>query len=252
MEKNSRDLSAARIFGAANAVEPENTDEIKWPPNAPDKWVRSVPGRRGNHHPSLYLPEPQARDLNSLRPVIERILRRHRVTPRHIPDLIQEILAELIRVARSRGHSSQPPINSTAYGFVAVVARRVARNRSVLKALGEREDLGELWDLLDCEESPHSTTTSTTPLDLIIEKEEEQKLTDRLDWLSQATKSRYWRAFYAFTILAVPIEDIAESENVSPASIYDRVRRAREDIKAALQRDRASRAPKMDLKPSQT
>ena len=59
--------------------------------------------------------------------------------------------------------------------------------------------------------------------------------------LSEATPPARWRAFYAYAVEELPVERIAASEHAPRATIYTRIRLAREDLRAALVRLRAAR-----------
>ncbi len=59
--------------------------------------------------------------------------------------------------------------------------------------------------------------------------------------LSRSTKPARWRAFYAHVVLGVPVARIAAAERTPAPTIYTRIRQAREDLRAAITRQRAAR-----------
>ncbi len=60
--------------------------------------------------------------------------------------------------------------------------------------------------------------------------------------LRAATSPDLWRAFYAHVVEGLPVGTIARLESVSRATIYNRLRLARRDLRAAIERKRAQRA----------
>jgi hypothetical protein len=62
-----------------------------------------------------------------------------------------------------------------------------------------------------------------------------------LDALGAATAPAAWRAFYAWAMLSVQVDVIADSERVPVPTIYNRIRLAREDLQAFVRRRRAGR-----------
>lgn len=62
-----------------------------------------------------------------------------------------------------------------------------------------------------------------------------------LDALGAATAPALWRAFYAYAVLGVPVEVIADSERVPVPTIYNRIRLARRDLRESLRRRRTAK-----------
>ena len=61
-----------------------------------------------------------------------------------------------------------------------------------------------------------------------------------LDFLEASTDPAFWRVFHAYAVLGVPIAVIAGWEQAPIGTIYNRLRLARRDLRAAIGRRRAS------------
>jgi RNA polymerase sigma-70 factor (ECF subfamily) len=82
-----------------------------------------------------------------------------------------------------------------------------------------------------------------TPEELVLHKEADaERAADvALDDLRAATKPEFWSAFYAHEVEGLPVTTIARLEGVPEATVYNRLRCARRDLRASITRKRAQR-----------
>ena len=83
-----------------------------------------------------------------------------------------------------------------------------------------------------------------SPEDIALDSETitERAADAALSDLRAATSPDMWRAFYAHVVDGLPVWTIARLEGVPRATIYNRLRIARRDLRAAIERKRAKRA----------
>ena len=82
-----------------------------------------------------------------------------------------------------------------------------------------------------------------SPEDLVLDREADaERAADVvLDELRAATKPELWTAFYAHVVEGLPVATIAKLEGVPSRTVYNRLRIARRDLRAAIVRKRAQR-----------
>ncbi len=185
--------------------------------------------------------EGAARVLVLLRPFVERVLRRSGVPQRDVADVLQNVWMAVLpwwtaRLALSGAAAGGLP------GYVAVVARRLAMKHH--RGCGRRAEVleggGPLWFDLE-EREIAGVPAPPSPEDRLSEAEAQAESEVDLAVLSRATKPARWRAFYAHAVLGVSVARIAAAERAPAPTIYTRIRQAREDLRAAIARQRAAR-----------
>ena len=185
--------------------------------------------------------EGAARVLVLLRPSVERVLRRSGVPERDVADVLQNVWMAVLpwwtaRLALSGAAAGGLP------GYVAVVARRLAMKHH--RGRGRRAEVfeggGPLWFDLE-EREIAGVPAPPSPEERLSEAEAQAESEVDLAALSRATKPARWRAFYAHVVLGVPVARIAAAERAPAPTIYTRIRQAREDLRAAIARQRAAR-----------
>ena len=125
-----------------------------------------------------------------------------------------------------------------------VVARHMAMKHH--RGCGHRAEIlqggGPLWFDLE-ERQIAGVPAPPSPEDRLIEAEAQSETATEVDLaaLSRATKPARWRAFYAHVVQGVPVARIAATERAHAPTIYTRIRRAREELRAAIARQRAAR-----------
>lgn len=82
-----------------------------------------------------------------------------------------------------------------------------------------------------------------SPEELVLHREAdaEQAAEVAVDELRTATKPEFWAAFYAHVVEGLPVATIARLEGIPSATVYNRLRLARRDLRAAITRKRARR-----------
>lgn len=189
--------------------------------------------------------EEGARRLMLMRPMVERLLRQRGVRDADLGDVTQEVMLESLDWWLSQGPEPSAQQYKMARSYVAVIARYAAyhyyrshRRREV----PESDDVLAL--ALDARHlREHGGVASAE--DAVIAEEARRELVKELalDELEERTEPRNWRAFFGHEVLGVAVEQIAESEHVPAPTIYTRIRKARQDLRAFLERRRAARRP---------
>lgn len=147
---------------------------------------------------------------------MERTLVYLRVPASAAPDVAQDATIETWNAARHGRVVWHRPTALRAYLRVVVLHLALAWFR-------ENPRHGELHEADALVPSPEA---------LFIAREQ-------LRFMRKATTRERWRALRA-QALGVPVHAIAAREHVPTATVYDRIRRARKDIAAALARDDAA------------
>jgi len=225
MNQGNPDLPDAKVFRLDHCViyvcdpEPE--------PPAPD--------------PPRTYDEARVRELLGLTPLVQRVLRRSKVAPADVPDLCQNVLVDLLQWWA--GQTRAPIVAVRAY--VAVMARRAAYRYHQRRKHRRRGQTGlpDREVLASNEQEAPPDPTEPSPEEAALEAEARAELAAEvnLDALGAATAPPLWRAFYGYEVLGVAVEVIAEAEHVPVGTIYNRVRLARQDLRASLHRRRAAR-----------
>jgi len=192
---------------------------------------------------SLRLSAEQVRSLLALRSFIERIVCRARPRPCDVSDLVQLVWIEVIADAKKREAHANHRREIDDLANVSLIARRVA-SRYRGKMARRREVMGVEWrEVVDLATMHFEMRpTAPTPQGTLLDNERERVLVAELDFniLSAATKPPFWRAFYGHVVLNVPVVDIAAAERVPMPTIYNRIRLARLDLRAAIRHVRAA------------
>ncbi len=221
--------------------EPDGAAEEPRPPEegtAPSGSCPPCPGPR-----SLAAPDAAVQALFTLVPFVVSLVRRCGVPERDVPDVTQEVFTALLRWCASRPPAdlAAPEAHLRAYVRVVTVHRAIGYRRRVAR---RGEQLG--WEPGRSGRGDHTPDTALgeapCPEDLMLELEASLERTAEtdLDRLAAATDAASWRAFYGHVVLGVPVKAIAEAEGVSAATIYNRLRVARRDLRASILRYRAA------------
>ncbi len=186
--------------------------------------------------------EGAARVLVLLRPSVERVLRRSGVPERDIADVLQNVWMAVLPWWTARVVALSGVAPGGLPGYVAVVARRLAIQHH--RASGHRAEVfeggGPLWFDLE-EREIAGLPAPPSPEERLSQAETQAETEVDFAALSRATKPARWRAFHAHVVLGVPVARIAAAERAPAPTIYTRIRRAREDLRAAITRLRAAR-----------
>jgi DNA-directed RNA polymerase specialized sigma24 family protein len=182
--------------------------------------------------------------LMSLKPHVEHVLRRSGIRADDVPDLTQGVLVELLEWWAKRGPSASPAAWREARAFTGLVTQRTACDHHRQRRRRARREwtgwAGEPSSSLE-ERAGADMASVLSPEDAVLAAEAHRELADELsfDELAAATAPAFWRAFYAHFVLNVPVAQIADSERIPAATVYTRLRLAREDLRAAIRRHRA-------------
>jgi DNA-directed RNA polymerase specialized sigma24 family protein len=225
MDHDSRDLPDTQVFWIEDAVliacipEPE--------PRKPDP-----PPRAYDEH--------AARELVEMGALVGRVLKSKGVPAADVPDVTQAVLLDLLDWWMARGPAGVRELRAYVAAVAGCAASRHHRSRY---RRGELVPAGDAWLLALSERDGAAVPSEPSPEDAVLAAEARAALAAELslDALAAATTPALWRAFYAHTVLGVPVEVIADSERVSAATIYNRIRLARDDLRAALRRKRAAK-----------
>lgn len=88
---------------------------------------------------------------------------------------------------------------------------------------------------------------SAEDIALDLEANAERAAEVAIEDLRAATTPDAWRAFYAYVVEGLPALAIARLEGIPRATVYNRLRLARRDLRAAVERKRAQRATERQL-----
>ncbi len=189
--------------------------------------------------PRLNVPVAEARALAALRPLALSVVMRVGVPARDAPDVVQNLFVSLLWSWSER--AGWPPDRQADY--VAAAARIVAR-RYRWKAARRPEDLesiGAIQALQEHAADERSEAFSVEDLLVLQAVCAEQAKETRLDFLQASTAPAFWRVFHGYVVLGVAISAIAQAEGAPVPTIYNRLRLARRDLRAAIGRLRATK-----------
>ena len=232
MGHDSRPIAEPQIFSLDDAVVIVYHPDLEEPdPEPPEP------------HPPPTYKEEAARTLMRLHPFVQRMLRRWGVPARDIPDLAQTVIVHILEWWSKRCDDPTAAALRDIRAYIAVIARHAA-HRHCHRTHHRAERLtpdNTLFDLHDL--ALPQATTEPSPEDAVLAHEAAAELAAELDLdkLAAATEPCLWRAFYAYAVLNVPVDIIAESERAPVPTIYNRIRLAREDLQMAVRRHRARR-----------
>ena len=228
MDHDSDDLGEAQLFCLDDAVFIVYTPEAE-PPEA-------------DPPPRTYA-EQATRLWKTMSPLVERVLRRCHVPEGDVLDLTQTVLLDVLQWWSTRCTEPDAKALQEARAYIAVVARHAAyRYHRQLHQSGERMESDDvLFFPLEEDDAP-PIPLEPSPEEAVLAAEARAELASwvDLDALGAATSPSLWRAFYAYTVLNVPVEVIADTEGVVISTIYNRIRLAREDLRASVRRRRAA------------
>lgn len=146
------------------------------------------------------------------------------VAERDAPDVAQLVILRALRAFR--GEDAPPP--AAWPSWLQKATQYVAREYRRARATGALDvrDPEELEDLPEDppEERGHDDLAGLT-----------------LDDLRGMTKPKYWRVFLAYAVQGASVKDIAAAERIPEGTVYNRLRLARRDLGAAVERHRARR-----------
>ncbi len=184
------------------------------------------------------MPVAEARALASLRPLAQSVVMRVGVPARDAPDVVQNLLISLAWSWRERAGW---PLDRCA-DYVAAAARIVAR-RYLWKAARRPEDL-ESIDAVQAlqDRAADERSEASTAEDLLVSMavRAEQAQETQLEFLQASTAPAFWRVFHGYVVQGVAISAIAQAEGAPAPTIYNRLRLARRDLRAAIRRLRAA------------
>lgn len=188
--------------------------------------------------------EEGARALMGMRPVVERVLRRWKVPKADVQEVTQDVMVTVLDWWAARGAAPTAADMFEAEAYLAVVARHAAHShfRRRRRQTRAAQSGDPRFVMLHGSERPGMPKApSAEDLALAEEARAELAAEVNLDALGAATLPAAWRAFYAWALLNVQVDVIAESERVPVPTIYNRLRIAREDLRAFVRRSRAGR-----------
>ncbi len=197
--------------------------------------------------PRLDIPDSAARALEACRPLAQAVVLRIGVPARDAPDVVQKLLIALLPTWVER--ASWPPGRQADY--VAAAARIVAR-RYLWTAARRPETLAGGDTLRDLQEKAacHQPANPSAEELLLAHEAELELLGDtlllgeaELPGLCTVTAPAFWRVFYAYSVLGLPVAIIAEQEGAPIPTVYNRLRLARRDLRDAILRRRAAQRP---------
>jgi RNA polymerase sigma-70 factor (ECF subfamily) len=224
-QDSALDLRPARRF-------PRRGRPLRWaatsrrpPPGKPS-------GGGGSGRPPRSAPPPLSREdadwLESLRPWALKLVQRAGGLSADAEDVVQQAFAQ----AAARWDT---------FGAVPDLPERTARRRWLQVVLFRTAELVRDARARDLE-SPLGAAVEPAP----VESQESAASTRQLlARLQASTTPERWRAWLLHEVDEVPIAEIARQEGRPAATIYNRLRLAREDFKSAFARDAAAvKAPR--------
>lgn len=181
--------------------------------------------------------EPMAIALKAYGPLALAIVRRHGVPARDAPDVVQDLLITLL--PRWAEREKWAPEKRTSYvaGAARVAARRYL-GRSARKA--EVLVSGAALQAIQERAAREGAESDTAEDPLLAQELGEEHAPDAwIDFLQASMRPAFWRVFAAYVLLGVPTAVIARREKAPLGTIYNRLRLARRNIVAALERAHA-------------
>ncbi|MEZ4311915.1 MAG: hypothetical protein R3F14_28135 [Polyangiaceae bacterium] len=222
MRDNSRRVSKCRILGKESCV------SLQFQPTTasqPCEWSVEHCESSGPTPVPLCseLPPEEVQGIVELCPLIRTTLRRAGLAEWDVADLTQTLFVELLETVRERRSHGEQGLARDPQAFATAAARYSAIR---LRCSRRRRADAPLEDWLAEEEqrvvAPDDVPEVVEGLDLEL--------------LGRATDFSAARALYAHCLFGVPRAAIAAIENVPPATIETRLRRARLNLQAAFRR----------------
>ncbi|MBK8253551.1 MAG: hypothetical protein IPK82_12895 [Polyangiaceae bacterium] len=166
-------------------------------------------------------------------------MRKSGVLDADVEDVSQIALIQVLAVwkRRQRLNMALDADHPQFGGFVHAIVSRVAMAHRKRKERRETLEEAEWFD--NCLRES-GIDPRPTPLQELLELEQEERLSALLDELSEWTEPRRMRVFYAHFILNLPMSTIADAEHIPIGTAYTRSRQARIDIRRAYGRDAIS------------
>lgn len=178
-----------------------------------------------------------ARSLMAQMPRIEHTLRRWKAPESELEDLAQTVVVEVWPWWLKRHTAENDTGRADPVAYVLAAAKNCVRRRlRRMRLRGELDAVPEVAQLIEDLAVPSVEEE-------IIEAElrAERALLVDLDVLSSLLGPAKFRAVYGFYVLHVPVSEIAKSEQAAAPTVYDRLRLARADVRAAIKRPRTKR-----------
>lgn len=174
--------------------------------------------------------------LMRLYPMVLRILVRCGVPDGDVPDVAQNVIVTLLPMWPTLAIPPDKLEGSRRRAFVATVTLRFAwayhqreQRRAAQRAHIEQAEIPDVVP---------------SPEDIVLDREADAERAGDvvLAELRAATSPDFWRAFYAHDVEGVPASTIAKLEGLPVATVYNRLRRARRDLREAITRKRLRRS----------
>mgnify|MGYP000849802601 CR=1 FL=1 len=239
MDEATRVFVEAPLFGLDAPYDPGFPEEAPSPSRDPPTATRSLDSRvsrRGAR--SLAVPLASARALEQYRPSVERAVRRWGVPSRDAPDVAQKLLIDLL--PKWGGKQGRVPDKPREY--VLAAARRAAKQylrheRGRPELLVPPGAASQLPARALSEESEVKTAE-----EVLVSAAEREELAGEIaaNQLDAVTTPERWRVFHAYVVIGQPAKEIANIEQAPIGTIYNRIRLARRDLRAAILRLRAA------------
>jgi DNA-directed RNA polymerase specialized sigma24 family protein len=179
-----------------------------------------------------------------MRPVVERVLRRWKVPKADVQEVTQDVMVTVLDWWAARGDDPTAADMLEAEAYLAVVARHAA-HRHFRQQAPSLERRSPTTPGSSCSTAARGPACRRPPPPRTSRSRKKRARSSprrsNLDALGAATLPAAWRAFYAWSLLNVSVDVIAESERVPVPTIYNRLRIAREDLRAFVRRSRAGR-----------
>jgi RNA polymerase sigma factor (sigma-70 family) len=223
MDDDSRDPPDPQVFWLHNGC-------LVLFPCEPEAPARDPPRASGA--------DQAARALVAHTPLVRGELRRWGVPERDVPDLVQNVLLDVLPWWTHHWLAPAARVEAELVTYIRVVARRAAMRHGRRRSK-RRERLECEMELLFALDEPDP---APSPEEAIMVAQAKRALWDLLspESLSQLLGRPLWHIFREYAVLRLPVKWIAEGNGVPVTTIYNRVRVARDLLRAALRRRRAA------------
>ena len=171
-----------------------------------------------------------------LYPLMLRILARRGVPSGDAPDVAQTVILFLLPRWKDMPLTPDEHAGKRRRGFVGTVTMQFAF-RYHAEARRREKHVTEI-------ERAHYPDVAPSPEDVALDHEADaERARDVvLADLREATSPDFWRVFYAHEVECLPVALIARIEGIPVATVYNRLRLARRDLRAAITRARWRRS----------
>jgi DNA-directed RNA polymerase specialized sigma24 family protein len=223
MSDDSRDPPGPQVFGLCNGGIDQFPSEPEGPARAPCRVSDA---------------DRAARVLDAQRPLVGGELRRGSVPERDVPDLVQTVLLHVMPWWMARWLAPEPHAEGELAAYLRVAARRAARHYC--------ESRNRCPELLESEAEQRFAMDEPDPAPTPEEAlQAAQKKRQRADFLNPQSLSKIlgrplWHIFLEYAVLGNPVKWIADRNQVPVPTIYNRIRIARDLLRAEVRRRRAA------------